>query len=103
MYLGGGFGGFGGAGASPFAGAGSSALAGAGGTAGSSFFSDARLKTDLVRVGSANGLPLYRFRYVWGGPPCIGHLAHEVRERFPHAVREHASGFLTVDYGALDA
>jgi hypothetical protein len=65
-------------------------------------FSDVRLKTDVRFLGVAsNGLPTYRFRYVWGGPEQVGHMAHEVRERYPHAVHEHESGFLMVDYGAL--
>lgn len=62
-------------------------------------FSDARLKTDISPAGiAANGLPLYRFRYLHGSPVQIGHMAHEVAAVFPDAVSTHASGFLMVDY-----
>jgi hypothetical protein len=65
-------------------------------------FSDARLKRDVTRLGvAANGLPLYAFRYVWGGDIEIGHMAHEVLERFPEAVSVHPSGFLMVDYSKV--
>jgi hypothetical protein len=65
-------------------------------------FSDIRLKTEIAPIGiSGNGLPLYSFRYRWGGPRRVGHMAHEVAERFPHAVARHASGFLTVGYARL--
>jgi hypothetical protein len=65
-------------------------------------FSDARLKTGVRQVGiGANGLPLYRFRYVWGGPEQLGHMAHEVAAAFPDAVSTHESGFLMVDYARV--
>jgi hypothetical protein len=64
-----------------------------------SSFSDARLKRDVTRIGlAANGLPLYAFRYLWSDELEVGHMAHEVRERFPEAVSVHPSGFLMVDY-----
>lgn len=65
-------------------------------------FSDIRLKTDIERIGTAgNGLPLYSFRYVWGGPKRTGHMAHEVATKFPEAVSTHESGFLMVDYSKV--
>ena len=64
--------------------------------------SDARLKTNITQIGTAdNGLPLYRYRYVWGGPEQIGHMAHEVAEVFPDAVATDADGFLMVDYSRI--
>ncbi len=104
MYAGlGGFGGAGGAGAGTGVGA-------ATGTGGSPYaltgmgarFSDARLKTGVRQVGmAANGLPLYRFSYVWGGAEQLGHMAHEVAAVFPDAVSTHGSGFLVVDYAKV--
>lgn len=63
-------------------------------------FSDRRLKTDVARIGTRNGLPWYSFRYVWDAPGVAreGVMSDEVP---PHAVIKHASGFDMVDYGAL--
>jgi hypothetical protein len=66
------------------------------------YFSDARLKRDVTRLGvAANGLPVYAFRYAWRNELQIGHMANEVRERFPDAVSVHPSGFLMVDYSKV--
>lgn len=65
-------------------------------------FSDVRLKTDIERVGELpNGLGVYEFNYVWGGPRLRGVMAQEVINIKPEAVIEHESGYLMVDYGAL--
>lgn len=64
--------------------------------------SDIRLKTDVVPLGKApNGLPIYAYRYVWGGPTQIGHMAQEVMERFPDAVAANQDGFLMVNYSKV--
>lgn len=61
-------------------------------------FSDRRLKTDIKRVGMAdNGLPIYSYRYVWGGPVQIGFMADEVELVNPQAVGQR-DGFKTVNY-----
>lgn len=67
---------------------------------GSAFmFSDRRLKTNVQRIGTAdNGLPIYSYRYIWGGPVQIGFMADEVEAVAPEAVAE-IDGFLAVDYG----
>ena len=65
------------------------------------YFSDIRLKTDIVRVGTRpDGLGVYEYNYVWGGPRQTGLMAHEVQSLYPEAVgvRE---GYLTVDYGKV--
>ena len=60
--------------------------------------SDARLKTDISRVGTLdNGLPVYRYRYKAGGPMHIGVMAQDVQQVRPEAVGE-IGGFLAVDY-----
>lgn len=64
--------------------------------------SDARLKTDIIRVGTAaNGLPLYHFRYI--GLPQVyeGVMAQDVLAHDPGAVFPLPGGYLGVDYGRL--
>lgn len=80
------------------------ALLGAAGNAGGfgALFSDARLKTDVRRVGQTDaGVPLYAYRYIDGGPVQIGVMAQELAETQPDAVLTHDSGFLMVDYGKV--
>lgn len=68
--------------------------------AGISMFSDRRLKRDIRRVGTLdNGLPVYAYRYVTGGPIMLGLMADEVAEVTPEAVSIHESGYAMVDYG----
>ena len=63
-------------------------------------FSDARLKTDIRRIGTHDsGIGIYS--YIKFGEPEIGVLAHEVEQVMPHAVVTHSSGFKMVNYGAL--
>lgn len=62
--------------------------------------SDRRLKTDIRRVGKLdNGLDVFSYRYVWGGPTQIGVMAQDVERQNPDAVFTHESGFKMVDYG----
>lgn len=70
-----------------------------------SLFSDRRLKTDISVVGKLdNGLPVYAFRYIDGGPMQIGLMADDVEKLHPEAVGEAQTFFSggpykTVDYG----
>jgi hypothetical protein len=58
--------------------------------------SDRRLKRDISRVGTLdNGLPVYLYRYIAGGPFEIGLMSDDVA---PEAVRVGPDGFDTVDY-----
>jgi hypothetical protein len=69
-------------------------------TAPQSFFSDARLKEDIKRVGTAhNGLPIYTFKYKGDNAEQthIGYMAQDVEKVHPEAVGE-SHGFKTVDY-----
>ncbi|OYW51750.1 MAG: hypothetical protein B7Z29_21285 [Hyphomicrobium sp. 12-62-95] len=67
-------------------------------SAGIGLFSDRRLKTDIRRVGQTDeGTPIYTYRYVWGGPVQMGVMAQDV----PDAAFMTESGFLAVDYGAV--
>lgn len=68
--------------------------------AGVSMFSDRRLKCDIRRVGKLdNGLNVYAYRYISGGPIMLGLMADEVEEVAPDAVSIHESGYAMVDYG----
>jgi hypothetical protein len=64
--------------------------------------SDARLKTDIERVGRLpNGIPLHRFRYRFSPDVFVGVLAQEVREVVPEAVHVGLAGVMRVDYQRL--
>jgi polysaccharide export outer membrane protein len=64
--------------------------------------SDIRLKRDIVPVGYlANGLRLYRYRYVWSPTLYVGVMAQEAREVVPTAVVRGRDGYLRVDYRQL--
>ena len=69
------------------------------GAAGLYAFSDARLKSNIIRIGTHRcGLPLYRYDIF--GQPEVGVLAQEVLTVRPDAVAE-VGGYLAVDYGRL--
>jgi len=64
--------------------------------------SDVRLKRDIVKLGElANGLHLYRYRYLWSDVIYVGVMAQEVAAIAPTAVVRGADGYLRVDYGQL--
>ena len=65
--------------------------------------SDRRLKRHIRRIGKTPvmGLPLYVYRYIWGGPERVGVMAQDVRARFPHAIIRRPDGFMAVNYGLL--
>ena len=64
-------------------------------------FSDRRLKTDVKQIAITDaGLPVYKFRYVWG-EGAIGCMADEVARVIPSAVIEGTNGYLMVDYSQI--
>jgi len=66
---------------------------------GAALFSDRRLKTDIVPVGTLdNGLTVYSYRFIDGGPTQIGLMADEVERVNPDAVTIAPNGFKMVDY-----
>ena len=68
------------------------------GAAGIGLLSDIRVKTDVSRVGTLdNGLPVYAYRYIWGGPMQIGVMAQDVEKVNPEAVTEF-DGIKAVNY-----
>ncbi|MBY5367616.1 tail fiber domain-containing protein [Rhizobium leguminosarum] len=61
------------------------------------------MKTDIRRLGtSAQGIPVYAFRYIWGGPMFVGTMAQDLLAIRPEAVIKTASGYYMVDYAKLD-
>jgi hypothetical protein len=76
-------------------------LAGTGATAAIKY-SDRRLKSDVVRVGtSARGLPVYE--YTIFDRRERGVMADEVEQLLPGAVISHSSGYKMVDYAQVGA
>lgn len=65
-----------------------------------SFFSDKRLKRDIVKVGTLKGFNLYRFKYLWDDVLHLGFIAQEVEQKRPDAVFE-VCGFKAINYGVL--
>jgi hypothetical protein len=64
--------------------------------------SDIRLKRDIAPLGKrADGIALYRYRYLWSDTEYVGVMAQEIAETRPDAVLRGADGFLRVDYGKL--
>jgi hypothetical protein len=64
--------------------------------------SDIRLKRDIAALGQhADGINLYRFRYLWSDTVHVGVMAQEVAAARPDAVRQGADGYLRVDYARL--
>jgi hypothetical protein len=63
-------------------------------------FSDCRLKSNIVRIGTHPiGVGIYEYD-IFGGRQ-IGVMAQELLEVMPEAVHQHPSGYLMVDYGRL--
>jgi hypothetical protein len=71
----------------------------------SGLISDARLKDNIRRIGTAdNGLPIYSFTYKGDTTTHIGLMAQDVAPVNPDAVMTMPNGFMAVDYGkALEA
>jgi hypothetical protein len=71
------------------------------GASGIMAMSDRRLKTDVSFLGMLRDLPIYAFRYIWGGPMQVGVMAQDMLSLRPSAVVVTPSGYLAVNYGAL--
>lgn len=64
--------------------------------------SDRRAKTDIARIGETDaGTPVYRFRYLSGGPVQIGYMAQDLIETQPNAVSVGSDGLYRVNYGEV--
>jgi hypothetical protein len=64
-------------------------------------FSDSRLKKIIKRVGEAQGIPLYLFKYLGSNTEHIGPIAQEVQKVRPDLVKRHQNGYLMVNYKLL--
>jgi hypothetical protein len=65
-----------------------------------SLFSDRRLKSNIVKIGTHPiGVGIYEYD-IFGGRQ-IGVMAQELIEVMPEAVHQHPSGYMMVDYGRL--
>lgn len=85
----------------PVAGVGGAAGGSLGGNALNGLFSDRRLKKNIKHVGKMdNGLNIYSYEYIWGGPTQIGVMAQEVEKINPDAVFE-VNGYKAVKYDRL--
>lgn len=66
------------------------------------FFSDERLKRDVIPAGSTpDGLPWYAFRYFWEPALHFGVMAQDLLTLRPGAVRQADNGYLMVDYSQV--
>ncbi|MDQ2954116.1 MAG: tail fiber domain-containing protein, partial [Pseudomonadota bacterium] len=64
--------------------------------------SDIRLKRDIVLLARlANGIGLYRYRYLWSDIVYVGVIAQEVLSIVPKAILIAADGYFRVDYVRL--
>jgi hypothetical protein len=69
---------------------------------GAPVYSDIRLKRDIATLTvRADGIALYRYRYLWSDTEYVGVMAQEIAESRPDAVLHGDDGFLRVDYGKL--
>ena len=64
------------------------------------FFSDVRLKRDIVKTGTWRGFNKYLFRYLWSDAVYEGVMAQEVERTRPDAIKE-IGGFKAVNYAVL--
>lgn len=67
-----------------------------------STISDARIKRNIVHVGvTDNGLPIYRFQYLWSKKSYEGVMAQDVLRLMPEAVVKGLFGVMRVNYSKL--
>lgn len=67
---------------------------------GAALISDVRAKTDIKKIGQANGLNVYEYKYLWSGIPQVGYMAQEVEQVFPRAVVQ-VGDYKAVNYGEI--
>ena len=64
--------------------------------------SDRRLKTNITHLHTLeNGIKLYSFIYIWGGPTYVGVMAQDLLHTYPEAVLIGTDGYYRVDYTVL--
>ncbi|NIJ32795.1 tail fiber domain-containing protein [Sphingomonas oligoaromativorans] len=66
--------------------------------------SDRRLKMNIEKLDEMpDGLGIYAYHYVWGGPEQVGVMADEVAQLRPWALGPEIGGYRTVCYDMLEA
>jgi hypothetical protein len=65
--------------------------------------SDRRFKKDIKLIGKhkQTGVPLYRFKYLWGSQEYEGVMAQDILNSYPEAVVIDTEGYYLVDYEVL--
>jgi len=63
-------------------------------------WSDERLKDNIIKIGSFNGLNIYEFNYIWSPVKFVGVIAQEIEKVLPEAVKTFF-GYKAVDYRKL--
>lgn len=64
--------------------------------------SDRRLKTNIKHLQTlSNGIKLYSFEYIWGGPVYVGVMAQDLLDSHPQAVVTDKYGYYAVNYALL--
>ena len=64
--------------------------------------SDRRLKRNIERIGTAeNGLPVYRYQYLWSSKVYEGVMAQDVAVHMPQALVKGLFGVIMVNYSML--
>jgi hypothetical protein len=73
------------------------------GAAGAWLFSDQRVKENVQKIRTQNGLPVYRFNYIWDKTPRVGVMAQDLLadRRYASAVKTSDTGYYMVDYSQL--
>jgi hypothetical protein len=65
-------------------------------------FSDIRVKRNIEPLGrSADGIEIYRYKYLWSDTSYVGVMAQEVATIEPEAISTGPDGYLRVDYARL--
>lgn len=72
------------------------------GALGTYLFSDERVKENIVKIKTVDGVPVYRYNYKWEKTPRVGVMAQDLlKTKYKAAVAKHESGYFMVDYAQL--
>ena len=64
--------------------------------------SDERVKENIKRISTVEGLPVYSYNYKWEATPRRGVMAQDLLStKYASSVSRHKSGYFMVDYGKL--
>ena len=63
--------------------------------------SDIRLKENIEKLDTVEGINIYKFDYINGEKDQVGVIAQEIQEEYPECVTTREDGYLAVDYSKL--